>query len=463
MQKKIINPTSLQWLILALPKSSKEFTQSLKQFYAVNHISDGKYGVSWDKSSTQSIFEIAQRYIFDTNSPNETLYNAYRVIGIIVCFNKYLYPYFERLLVLIGRGIAHPYGNVRTTVWHIVGDMYIFFDPMYRKPLTKAIQGRRGVGYEFYQRILEQHDEYERLHKDSLDPDDLTAVRQYTPWSGDTKDKILKSYRNILSRLTRGIWLEEYVSEHEISYYMDGWILRIGQHKNLENMKQYLDGQIEKSVMDGFFALLCGEESLYSLESATYWIEKNIPDHITKKCIVEIAREESLEACAILEKCLALRDLHPTLREWVRMGILYIEKIWLPMRNHREDPEDEWDWDFHMFSALGEYQWLPRYIIGVEIIDIRVFSQKSDKENINSYYILRDIPTRVESIEISDTFARISLGVSHTISVDTTLDALFFYYNLGGKCVKKKCLVTNTDIPNWQEIRECVIHLPEKR
>ena len=99
----------------------------------------------------------------------------------------------------------------------------------------------------------------------------------------------------------------------------------------------------------------------------------------------------------------------------------------------------------------------------MEIIDIRVFSQKSDKENINSYYILRDIPTRVESIEISDTFARISLGVSHTISVDTTLDALFFYYNLGGKCVKEKCLVTNTDIPNWQEIRECVIYLPEKR
>jgi hypothetical protein len=460
MSKKTIQPSSLGTLLSSITNSSREFTQALKWFYKTNHISDGKYGITWDKPSTERIFEVAEWYIQSPDTTDETRYNAYRAIGAIVWFNEYLFPYFERLLVLIESGITHPYGNIRVTVGHILGDFHMFFDVPYRRKITKAIQERRKIGYKFYAKILERHDAYEYANRHTLDEDDLTLYRQYTPWSWDTHDKILKSYRNVLGQLTRGIWLEEYLAEHEIAYYMDGWLLRLGLHKNLESMKQYLAGQIDKSVMDGFFALLCSDDLCYSPERATYWIEKNIADHITKRSIVEIAREESLEALTQLEKCLQIPRLDPTLREWIRMGMLYIEKIGIPMNTPAN--EDASDADFHIFSALGEFGWLPRYIIGVEMIDVQEFQKKSDIENINAYYILRDIPTCIESIDIHGTLARISLGVSYDIAVDTALDALFFYYNIPTKCVKQKCIVTNTDIPTWDDIKENIRYLPEK-
>lgn len=415
-------------------------------------MTDKKYSANWEKDTTELIFETAESIILNPKNSNETKYNAYRLINLIIFFNKFLSSYFSRLLTLIEYGADHPYGSIRTTVWHITGDAFILMDPMfYKDQVTEAIKERRKIGYAWYIKMLEKHDQYEKYHEKELDSKDLTKTYEYTPYSADTKDKILKSYRNILWNIARGSWLEEHLTEQNIPYHMNSWLLRIGNNPHTIELKEHFSGKIDQKVMDGFFAILDGDRYPLSMQVLQRSIKENTPSILTKEYIVWLATEGNLEALATLEELLQTPKLSHEMQEWLNMGILFAKEITFL----EEDPDEHDVFGATMvFSLLGMYEEYPRYNIGLEITDLELFEKKSDFENINAYYILSNLPARIESIERDGYHSRISIGISHDIAVEDAIESLFSYYNTGINCVKHKCLICNTRIPPWKDIRQ---------
>lgn len=160
-------------------------------------------------------------------------------------------------------------------------------DPLFWKhSVTKAMKERRKIGYEWYAKMLERHDQYEKDHEKELDENDLTKTYEYTPYSVDTEDKILKSYRNILWNITRGSWLEGHLNEHGLPYYMDGWLLRFGNSSHTTELKEHFSGRIDQKVMDGFFAILDGDRFPLSMPVLQDSIKERTPSSLTKEYIV---------------------------------------------------------------------------------------------------------------------------------------------------------------------------------
>lgn len=409
-----------------------------------------KYSADWEKDTTVLIFETAESLIQSTQASNEAKYNAYRLISLIIWFNKYLYPYFSRLLALIEYGADHPYGSIRTTVWHMAGDTHILMDPLFWKhSVTKNMKERRKIGYEWYAMLLEKHDEYEKVYERELDEEDLTKTYGYTPSSVDTTDKILKSYRNILWNITRGSWLKDHLEEHDLPYYMDSWLLRFENNPHTTELKEYFSGRIDQKVMDGFFAILDGDRFPLSIPFLMRNITQKAPNSLTKEYIVWLATDGTLEALTTLEELIQTPKLSHEMQEWIKMGIFFAKEI-----AFSKEDEDDFLGTTMIFSPLGIYGGYPRYSIGLEITHWEIFQKKSDRENINAYYILSNIPARIESIESHQHYARVSIGISHDIAVEEVIESLLSYFNTGTKCVKHKYLISNTEIPPWKDIKQ---------
>jgi hypothetical protein len=457
MTRKPITTTDIQIIIDAIPLSSKAFTETIKKCYRSQGYADGRYSIDFSQEVTETLFIQAEAYILNPKTSNESLYNAYRVISMMMFANMHVTPFFERLFTLIDRDIEHSYGHIRTTIGHIVGNIPLLLDDYFWKKKKRLINMKRTEVYEYYLRILEKHDTYQNSHRRTLDEYDLSEARGHTPYATDTRNKILKSYRNMLFELNQWVWLEEYLEENNITSYVDGPLIRTGEDPALSIIKSRFDGQVDRSIMDGFFDFMHGYDRDYiPMNIVRGLVERDILDNATKESIVWLAVEATMDTLAMLEELYENPELSPVIHGWLHMGLLYARTIRQKMKSPLYDGASI------AFSPLGEYQWLPRYVLGFEMMDIVRFQKKSDIENINALFEFQNMRVVIQEFIYQDPYVICILGITHDIAASDAIDVLISYYNSSTKMLSYKYYIGNNEVPTWQELKKILNSLSEK-
>jgi hypothetical protein len=115
-----------------------------------------------------------------------------------------------------------------------------------------------------------------------------------------------------------------------------------------------------------------------------------------------------------------------------------------------------------VFSPLGTFEGLMRFLIGFAIADPDGFAKKCDKENIDSMFRFYELHAKIESFESDGKYALVSMGIDPRHAPADPAERLIAHFNAGSKTVFHKYYCSNTAKTPWNEWTKLLDDVPEK-